>query len=80
MAMKHYGTVLLQKGYGEKAPNSRLLTCNINKKYPHLGAIPDGITPDGGIIEVKCLNFSGRIWWKTLQWENLCHNRHSSAL
>ena len=27
----------------------------ISEEYPHLGATPDGIVPDGRIIEVKCL-------------------------
>ena len=27
----------------------------VNKKYPHLGASPDGLLEDGGIIEIKCL-------------------------
>ena len=27
----------------------------VNKRYPHLGATPDGITSGGGIIEIKCL-------------------------
>ena len=27
----------------------------VNKRYPHLGATPDCITSDGGIIEIKCL-------------------------
>ena len=27
----------------------------VNKKYPHLGASPDGLNADGGIIEIKCL-------------------------
>ena len=27
----------------------------INTKYPHLAASPDGLLPDGGIIEIKCL-------------------------
>ena len=44
----------------------------INRKYPHLAASPDGLLPDGGIIEIKCL----KIFRETSICEVLSHPKH----